>query len=524
MGLSVRTGENFMLVKVPSIANKGIQTLGVDVEVNISARGLPGLEIVGLPDKSVAESRDRVKTAFQNSGLDFPNKKITINLAPADLNKEGSFYDLPIAAGLICAIKGLEVPPKSLFFGELSFDGSLRHTKGSFLLSLFAKENGYEKVFVPISCGQEASSVTGVSVFGVGNILNLVDYLSGKENITDFVFSTKVTDDGNVSEALNEGFDLNNIVGQEQAKRVLEICSAGGHNMIMVGPPGSGKTMIAKSIISIMPDLNEEESVEVTKIYSLVGKIPPDHGLLKSRPFRSPHHTISYAGMIGGGSSPLPGEITLAHRGVLFMDEFSEFSRPVIESLRQPLESGKITVSRSRYSIDFPSRFMLIASSNPCPCGYFGDPKHECKCSSKRIQNYQSKLSGPILDRIDLHINVDPVDNRKISGSSLAEGGESSSKIKDRVLKVRDIQKKRFKNENIFTNSEMSNYQINKYCTMEDGAGKLLVQVAEKFSFSTRTYFKLIKVARTIADLAGRKDICIDDIAEAVQYRSKIFL
>jgi magnesium chelatase family protein len=292
----------------------------------------------------------------------------------------------------------------------------------------------------------------------------------------------------------------------------------------MVGPPGSGKTMVAKSLTSILPDLTEEESIEVTKIYSLVGRIPPDCGLLKERPFRSPHHTISYAGMIGGGNNPTPGEITLAHRGVLFMDEFSEFSRPVLESLRQPMESGKITVSRSRFSVDFPSNFMLIASSNPCPCGYYGDQKHECRCTDKRIKNYQSKLSGPILDRIDIHLNVFPVDKERLLKDKNFKEGESSVLVRDRVLKARKIQQLRFKNEKIFSNNEMINLQIEKYCKMDSVSKKLLIQATERFGLSTRAYFKLIKVARTIADLDGKENICLEHIAEAVQYRSKLFL
>ncbi len=512
-----------MLVKVSSIANKGIQTLGVDVEVNVSPKGLPGLEIVGLPDKSVAESKDRVKTAFQNSGLEFPNKKITINLAPADLNKEGSFYDLPIAAGLVCLFRNFNLPPKSLFFGELSFDGGLRHTKGSFLLSLYAKENGYKNVFVPVSCVKEASSIDGISVFGVENIKKLVDHLSGIKLINrsdSLTFGLEEID----IKSYYDSIDFQDIIGQEQAKRALEICAAGGHNLIMVGPPGSGKTMLSKSMTSILPDLREEESIEVTKIYSLVGKIPANQGLLRKRPFRSPHHTISYAGMIGGGSNPLPGEITLAHRGILFMDEVSEFSRPVLESLRQPLEGGRITISRSRYSVDFPSKFSLIASSNPCPCGYFGDNKHICKCSNKKILNYQSKLSGPILDRIDLHINVFPVDKGKLSLTESAAVSDASTQVRDRVVRAREVQQSRFVNSGIFTNSEMNNRQIGTFCKMDDGAKRLLKQAVEKYGLSTRAYFKLIKVSRTIADLKGNYDICVNDIAEAVQYRSKIFL
>ena len=513
-----------MLVKVFSIGNRGIQTFGVDVEVNVSSRGIPGLEIVGLPDKSVAESRDRVKTAFQNSGLQFPNRKITVNLAPADLSKEGSFYDLPIATGLMCAVLGLKAPEDSLFLGELSFDGSLRHSKGSFLLSLYAKENGFEKVFVPPSCLEEASSLEGVSVFGVENLNVLKQHLTGERLIPEYVGKNLGQIERDFSNVNEDTIDFKDVIGQGQVKRALEICAAGGHNMIMVGPPGSGKTMIAKSLTTVLPDLNDDESIEVTKIYSLVGKIPPNCGLLKQRPFRNPHHTISYAGMIGGGNNPMPGEITLAHRGVLFMDEFSEFSRPVIESLRQPLESGKITISRSRFSADFPSRFMLIASSNPCPCGFHGDTKHVCSCSENKIKAYQAKLSGPIMDRIDIHLNVLPVEKEFLLKDKNYASEESSKFVKERVLKARKIQELRFKNENIFANFEMSNSQIEKYCQLNDQSRRLLIQATEKFGLSTRAYFKLIKVSRTIADLNQKNDIEINHIAEAVQYRSKIFL
>ena len=435
-----------MLVKVKSIANRGMQTFGVDVEVNISNRGIPGLEIVGLADKSVAESRDRVKTAFQNSGLQFPNKKITINLAPADLNKEGSFYDLPIATGLICALLEVPVPECSLFFGELSFDGSLRHTKSSFLLSLYAKENNLNTIFVPQSCAKEAASIGGLSVYGVEDLSSLVDHLTGKNLIEKYCN----LDSENEAYFDKDSSEYNYVVGQGQAKRALQICASGGHNLIMIGPPGSGKTMVAKSINSIIPDLSEEESIEVTKIYSLVGKIPPNFGLLKKRPFRSPHHTISYAGMVGGGNNPMPGEVTLAHRGILFMDEFSEFSRQVIESLRQPLENGKITVSRSRFSAEFPCRFTLIASSNPCPCGFYGDPNHQCTCTENKIKNYRAKLSGPILDRIDIHVNVLPVEKKLLIKDSFSSSNETLDFIKIK-LQIPDLfNKKVQKMKNIY--------------------------------------------------------------------------
>jgi len=510
-----------MLVKVRSIALKGIETLGVDVEVNILSRGLPHFDIVGLPDKSVDESRHRVKAAFQNSGIEFPNKKIIVNLAPADINKEGSFYDLPIAVGIMCASYNGVVPKNSVFFGELSLDGSVRHTKGSFLLSVYAKENNFRNVYIPISCAKEASYIDGINIFGIKNLNQLFDSFIGGGRIN--VFKNKAEEEEVVQDC-KLGIDFSDVLGQNQVKRALEICAAGGHNMIMVGPPGSGKSMLAKALVSILPPLTSEEAIEVTKIYSSVGKIPPNGALIRKRPFRFPHHTISYAGMIGGGSIPKPGEITLSHRGVLFMDEFSEFGRPVLEALRQPMEDGVVTVSRSRGSITFPAKFVLIGSSNPCPCGFFGHPTKRCICGPKRIQNYQRKMSGPILDRIDLHINVLPVERSKLNISNLnKKSGETSSEVRKRVLKVRNLQYKRFVGEYIYTNAEMGNNQIAKFCKLDPETDLILNQAVSRFGLSARAYFKIIKVAKTIADLDGKDDISIQHMAESIQYRSKNF-
>jgi magnesium chelatase family protein len=508
-----------MLIKIPSVANLGLESIKVDVEINLASRGLPGFEIVGLPDKAVDESKERVRAAISSSGIDFPAKKIIVNLAPADIPKEGSLYDLPIAIGILSSILQFSIPEKSLFSGELSLDGSLRHTKGTLLMALFAKESGFQNLYVPRDSANEAGAIKGIKVFPVENLSQLAFHFLKRKNIEPIAYQEV----GGILSAPAE-FDMKEVLGQEQAKRAMEIAAAGGHNIIMIGSPGSGKTMLARALPGILPPLNEKESLGVTKIYSAAGNIPPGGSLITQRQFRAPHHTASPVGLIGGGTRPHPGEISLSHRGVLFLDEFNEFPSQVIEAMRQPMEDGYLTISRSKETVKYPADFMLVAAANPCPCGYLNHPKKNCICTPRQVRKYQRKISGPILDRIDLHIVIQPVDTAKFSDNQkISNFLESSEVIRQRVVLARNKQERRFDGESIQSNSQMKNSHIKKYCKLQKEVEQLLSQASERFQLSARSYMKMIKVARTIADLEGVEEITVSHMAEALQYRPKIY-
>ena len=460
-----------MLIKIPSALNIGLKTLGVDVEVNIANRGMPTFDIVGLASKAVDESKERVRTAINNSGIGFPSKKIMVNLAPADIPKEGSFYDLPIAVGILSSVVQFKIPEKSLFFGELSLDGSLRHIRGVFLMAMFAQEAGIKNIFVPQPSVNEATLFKGINVYPVERLSQIVAHLSGKKLIKPAIYQEiKSEREGRVAE-----FDMAEILGQEQAKRAAEIAAAGGHNIIMIGSPGCGKTMLARAIPGILPSLSREESLEVTKIYSVTGNIPSGGSIVKSRPFRSPHHSTSLVGLVGGGNEPHPGEISLAHRGVLFLDEFNEFPRSVLESLRQPLEDGYVSITRAGGRVKYPAKFMLVAAANPCPCGYLNHPTKACTCTPREIKNYRKRISGPLMDRIDLYVEVPSVDTRDLSQDKrTSKFLENSETIKKRVEKARQIQRNRFQEEAIYSNAEMKNSHLKKYCFLTSEVEKLL--------------------------------------------------
>lgn len=493
----------------------GLEALPIEVEVDVASRGLPSLSIVGLPDKAVQESKERVRAALHNSGVVVPPKKITVNLAPADLPKQGPAYDLPIALGLVFASGDIEpvALDKSVFVGELSLDGSLRHTVGTLPMAIMAKKHGLKQVYVPEANAREAAIVAGIKVYPVRSVTQLVAHLTEIKTIEPI-------ETVDVDELLTHAtvpIDMADVHGQEYAKRALEIAAAGGHNVFMQGVPGAGKTMLARAFAGILPRLTKEEALEVTKIYSIANELPRSQPVIATRPLRQPHHTVSRVGMIGGGSVPKPGEVSLAHRGVLFLDEFPEFPRSVLESLRGPMEDGVVHITRAAQSNSYPCRFSLLAAANPCPCGHYGSKKHACQCSASQISRYQKKVSGPILDRIDLHVTVGAVEIETLAKKH--SGAERSDQIRKRVQQARERQQKRYRKLKIVSNAELSTKQVKRYCPIADEDRQFLSRATDKLGLTARSYFKTIRTARTIADLSGTGEIKREHLAEALQYR-----
>ena len=502
-----------MYARLKSAGLFGINAYLVDVEMDM-ARGLPAFDIVGLPDAAVKESKDRVRAAIKNCGYEMPVQKITVNLAPADLRKAGPLYDLPIFLSLLMASHQLSPSvsmEKSVFIGELTLNGAVRKVQGVLPMVIAAKEAGMKAVFVPGENGKEASAVKGIAVYGVQNALEVVDYLSGIRDLSPLApLDFRPDTDLNLP-------DMSEVLGQDFAKRALEIAAAGKHNALLIGSPGSGKSMLAKRFPSILPDLTFEEAIETTKVHSIAGVLSPEEPILTHRPFRAPHHTVSPAGLSGGGSVPRPGEISLAHNGVLFLDELPEFSRGAMEILRQPIEEGRVTISRASGSLTYPCDMMVIAAMNPCPCGYFGHPTRECTCSPDKVARYLGRVSGPLLDRLDLHIEVAPVEFSRLSGS---QPSESSAEIRKRVNAARKRQYDRYENTGIRCNGELTPSLLRKFCSVTDQGMAALKQAFDRLGLSARGYDRILKVARTIADLSGDEVIGLSHISEAIQYRS----
>ncbi|MCL0066339.1 YifB family Mg chelatase-like AAA ATPase [Thermodesulfovibrionales bacterium] len=505
-----------MLSRVLSAYVIGIEAHLIEVEVDISAKGLPHFSMVGLPNASVKESKDRIKAALKNIGFRFPLKQITINLAPADLKKEGSSLDLPIAIGIIASegIMPLNSMTDYMLVGELSLDGRLKPLRGVLPMALEAKRLGLKGIILPAESAAEAAVVDGIDVFRMNSLLDAIEFLGGTSKKEPFTIDRHA--------AMTEGSlyedDFSDVKGQEHAKRALEVAAAGSHNVLMIGPPGSGKTMLSKRLPTILPPMTFAEALDTTKTHSVAGLLKSGQSLLATRPFRSPHHTISDVALIGGGQTPRPGEVSLAHHGILFLDELPEFKRNVLEVLRQPLENGFVTVSRAAATVTYPAQFVLVSSMNPCPCGYYGDnSRHQCTCTPNMIARYRSRVSGPLMDRIDIHVDVPAVPYKDLSNDYF---GEKSEDVRHRVIKARDVQLNRFKDDRIFANGQMKTRHIKKYCKLTESAHSLLDVAMQKLGLSARAYSRILKVSKTIADLDGSASVDSHHIAEAIQYRT----